>query len=165
MSQAGAPQLGERWRACAGSDPDGAVAACTAIVASGRESSANLAVAHYNRGIAYRHKRAFARAIADGSRAIRLRPDYIEAYVERGIAYYETRQFERAIADDDAAIRLKPDLAETYNNRCLAYLKLAQYARATRDFDQTIRLDKNYGNALINRSLGSTVPDGVERSP
>jgi tetratricopeptide (TPR) repeat protein len=134
----------------------------------------NYAEAYYNRGNAYHHKSHYDRAIQDErtvglkpgdaddhaiqdyDRAIRLRPDYAEAFNNRGIVFYDKTQYDRAIQDYDQAIRLQPDLAEAFNNRSLAYYKQNQYDRALQDFDQTIRLKKNYGNALVSRGLGAS---------
>ena len=143
------------WTVCADSDVGKAIVACSAII---HARGLNLALAYYDRGIAYRLTRQFNRAMADLNRSIRLQPDFAAAYVERGLVWYEKREYARAIADDDAVIRLKPDLVEGFNNRALARLKLAQYELATADFNQTIRLQQYYGNALINRSLGPLVP-------
>ena len=148
-------QQDDNWPVCAGSDADRAIAACSAIIGA---RGPNIALAWYDRGIAYRLMRQFDRALSDLNRSIRLQPDFAAAFVERGIVHYEKRQYALAIADDDAAIRLKPDLAEAFNNRALARLKLAQFELATADFNQTIRLYQYYGNALINRSLGSLEP-------
>ena len=145
----------EYWPVCASNDASRSIAACSAII---RARGPNLALAFYDRGIAWRQTRRFDRALADLNRALRSQPHFAAAFVERGIVHYEMRDYLRAIADDDAAIRLKPDLAEAYNNRALARLKLAQFELATADFNRTIRLHQYYGNALINRSLGPLAP-------
>jgi tetratricopeptide (TPR) repeat protein len=169
-----AAKLHESWRRCIDSSAEIGIRGCTAVIGSGGQSGAALAVAFYNRGIAYQrkdqyerangrgtaHKRASwnDRAIQDYDRAIRLKPDYAQAFVNRGIAYYDKGQYDRAIQDYDQAIRLKPDLAEAFNNRALAYHRKGRYDRAKQDFDQTIRLNQYYGNALINRALGPSDP-------
>ena len=61
-------------------------------------------------------------AIEDYNEAIRLKPDYVEAYNNRGNVYNNLGQYQRAIQDCNKAIRLKPDCAEAYNNRGIAYL-------------------------------------------
>jgi tetratricopeptide (TPR) repeat protein len=173
MLAAGAPD--DAWRRCAGADPDAALAACSAIIASGAESGARLAAAHYDRGIAYRNKSQYDRAhqgpdpdasldraIADYGRALALRPDYAEALANRAIAWFDRGEYDRSIADSDAAIRLRPDLAEAYNNRALAWYRQGRYDRALPDFDKTILLNKNYGNALITRSLPPFAPGGTD---
>jgi lipoprotein NlpI len=60
-------------------------------------------------------------AIADFGQAIRIRPNFPEAYFYRGNAHAVKREFELAIADYDAALRLKPDFAQAFYNR--AFLK------------------------------------------
>ena len=145
----------ENWPLCARSDAEQAIVACTSLI---RERGPEIALALYNRAIAYRQTRQFDRALADLNRVIQLRADFTAAYVERGIVRYEMRNYIGAIADADAAIHLKSDLAEGFNNRALARLKLGQYDLATADFNRTIRLHQYYGNALINRSLGPLEP-------
>jgi tetratricopeptide (TPR) repeat protein len=154
-AQASPSRGDDKWPLCARSDADRAIVACTSII---RERDPDLALALYDRGIAWRLTRQFERALADLNRAIQLQADFAAAFVERGIVHYEMRHYTQAIADNDAAIRLKPDLAEAFNNRALARLKLGQYDLATADFNRTIRLHQYYGNALINRSLGPLEP-------
>jgi len=43
----------EYWSQCHGTDPDRAIAACTALIESGKEQAANLADVFYRRGLAY----------------------------------------------------------------------------------------------------------------
>jgi tetratricopeptide (TPR) repeat protein len=90
------------------------------------------------------------KAIEYLNEAIRLKPDYAEAYGNRGIAYVKLGQYQRAIQDYDTAIRLKPDDAiavAVYNNRGLAYAELGQYQRAIQDYDTAIRLKPDYAMA------------------
>ena len=56
-------------------------------------------------------------AIADYDQAIRLKPDYAEAYNNRGNAKRALERHDEAIVDYNEAIRLKPDFAEPYYNR------------------------------------------------
>ena len=168
LALAAAPQPSERWLQCAGEDAVAAIESCSAIIRGGGERG-TLAIAYFNRGLAYHRRSQFERAnviagasfeaaaeqaLKDYGEAIRLRPDYAEAYSNRGIVYYDKGQFDRAIQDYDQAIRLNPELPEAYNNRSLAWYKKGQYGLATRDFDHTIKLNKNYGNAMINRAVG-----------
>ena len=60
-------------------------------------------------------------AIDELNEAIRLNPQFAEAYYNRGIAYYDLGQHERAIEDFDEAVRLNPQDAEAYYNRGNAY--------------------------------------------
>jgi tetratricopeptide (TPR) repeat protein len=43
---------------------------------------------HYERGVAYIEEGRYDRALAEFTIAIRLKPDYADAYFKRGIAYF-----------------------------------------------------------------------------
>ena len=90
-------------------------------------------------------------AIADYTQAIRLKPDYADAYNNRGIAKDDLGQYLAAIADYDTAIRLKPDYADTYNNRGIVKARLGQHLDAIADYNTAIRLKSDYADAYVNR--------------
>ena len=118
------------WDACKGDDPDRSIAACTRIIQGRGETAKNSAIAHHERGLAYRSKGDFDRAIADYSEAIRLDPKLAAAYNNRGNAYKNKGDFDRAIADLSEAIRLDPKLASAYNDRGNAYGARGNIGRA-----------------------------------
>ena len=78
------------------SHPDIKIVACTRNIKSGRFIGQNLAVAFNNRGLAYKRKGQWEKAIADFSEAINLKPDFVFAYNNRGNAYYDKGQFDQA---------------------------------------------------------------------
>ena len=84
-------------------------------------------------------------------RAIRLKPDYAEAYNNRGSAKQALGQHDAALADCDEALRLKPDYAEAYYNRGNAKYALRRYEAAITDYDEAIRLKPDYAVAYNNR--------------
>ena len=86
--------------------------------------------------------------------AIRLKPDYAEAYYYRGGAYCILGQCQRAIQDLDTAIRLKPGYAAAYNIRGFAYSILGQHQRAIQDLNTAIRL--NADDAALYYSRGAS---------
>ena len=136
-----------------GNHPDIRIVACTRNIQSGRFTGQNLAVAFTNRGLAYKSKGQWDRAIADFSEAIRLKPDFVTAFNNRGNIYYGKRQYDRAIMDYDEAIRLKPDLAEAFSNRGNVYRKKGQFDRAIEDYDKAIHLKPGDGRMFANRGL------------
>ncbi len=84
------------WDACKKDDPDRSIAACTRIIQGRGETAKNSAIAHHERGLAYRSKGDFDRAIANYSEAIRLDPKLAAAYNNRGNAYKNKGDFDRA---------------------------------------------------------------------
>ena len=64
-----------------------------------------------SRGVAYDIKGDTDRAIADFDAAIRLKPEFADAYINRGLAWIEKRDYERAIADFTEATILNTENA------------------------------------------------------
>ena len=83
--------------------------------------------------------------------ALKLQPDYADAYNSRGIAHASLGQYQRAIENFNEAIHLKPDYAMVYNNRGFAYSNLGQYQRAIEDFNEAVHLKPDYTKAYNNR--------------
>src|SRR5215469_116981 len=92
------------------------------------------------------------KAVADYTEAIRLNPDYAEAYNGRGQAYFKLRQFDKAISDYGDAIRIKPDFAEAYSNRGFTYTRLGQFEKALADCSEAIRIKPDFAEAYKNRA-------------
>src|SRR6187431_386504 len=70
-------------KACADQKGDEAIAACTrAIDAGGRSKS--MAAVYFNRALEWNAKKDFDRAIADYTEAIKINPEYREAFNNRG---------------------------------------------------------------------------------
>ncbi len=80
--------------------------------------------------------------------AIRLKPDYAEAYTNRGVARRAKGDVDGALQDYTEAIRLKPDYAQTYNNRGNAR---EDDVDALQDYTEAIRLKPDYATAFYNR--------------
>ena len=136
-----------------GIHPDIQIAACTRNIQSGRFTGRNLAAAFTNRGLAYKRKGQWDRAIADYSEALRLQPDDAQVFNNRGNAYYYKGQLDRAIKDYDDAIRLEPDLAVAFGNRGNVYRKNGQFDRAIADYSEAIRLDPDDAQVFADRGL------------
>ena len=107
---------------CAGTGPDvdAQIAACTRQIGSERWHGHDLAVEHYNRGIARKAKGDLDRAIADYTEAIRLDPEYEYAYFNRGVAWSRKGDLDRAIADYDRVLRLDPKYGHAHFERGVA---------------------------------------------
>ncbi|MBA4719368.1 MAG: AAA family ATPase, partial [Nitrosopumilus sp.] len=102
---------------------------------------------------AYDKKGESDRAIKDFNQAIKLKPDFADAFNNRGVAYDKKGESDRAIQDFNQAIELNSDFAGAFNNRGVAYDKKEEFDRAIKDYNQAIKLNSEYANAFHNRGL------------
>jgi len=144
------------WSQCTGREGpivDVVIEGCTAIIQAGQDPPQKLAAAHNNRGVAYRLKGEYDRAMQDYEQAIRLNPDSANYYNNRGIIYRIKGDYDRAIADYDEALWLKSDYPAAFYNRALAYADKGEYDHALADFDVVMRFDARNALALYARGM------------
>ena len=87
------------------------------------------------------------------SNAIRLNPNFAEAYVNRGVARKSKGDLEGAIQDYNEAIRLDPNDADSFNNRGNARKIQGDADGALLDFNEAIRLKPDYAFAFHGRGV------------
>jgi tetratricopeptide (TPR) repeat protein len=149
------------------SDPDVRIAGCTALIQAGQETTKNLSVIYNNRGTAYDRKGDNDRAIEDYNDAIRLNPNFANAFRDRGLAYYAKRDYDHAIEDFNEAIRLNTSDAaacyargNAYGGRGIGFDNENDYGHATQDYseaiqdyNEAIRLSPSFAFAYYGRGL------------
>ena len=117
------------------------------------------AYAEFYRGFTSQAKGGHDNAIADYNEALRLRPDYPEAYYGRGIVKQALDRSDEAIADYNEALRLKPDFPEAYNNRGNAKQALGRRDEAIADYNEALRLKPDFPEAYNNRGRAKQALD------
>jgi tetratricopeptide (TPR) repeat protein len=133
-------------------DQDLRIRGCTQLIQQNRDPKL-MAGAYANRGLGYRYKGEYDRAIADYNRAIKIDPK-APVYNNRGWAYYQKGDYDRAISDASVAISIDPKYKFSYHTRGEAYRAKGAYDRALSDFNQALSLDPTHLAAVV--SLGMT---------
>jgi protein O-mannosyl-transferase len=108
---------------------------------------------YLNRGNAYAGLGNYGQAIDDYSKAIEIKPYYIEAYNDRGLVYNALGNYNQAIQDYDRAIEINPVYADAYNNRGIVYSHLGNYKQAIEDYSRVIEINPKLAKAYNNRGL------------
>jgi|SRR5579871_6223878 len=129
-----ATAVADDFDTCEKESGDVAIAACTRGIASGKYKGDKLAVLYNDRGVEYANKGDRDRSIADLDQAIKLKPDYPEAYSNRGDAWRIKGDLVRAMADLDKSIELNPKSASPYYNRGLTWEAQKDWQNALTDF-------------------------------
>lgn len=132
--EAAAQTLEQAWVWCRGRDPDHLIRGCSAVIRAGKDTRDNLARAYFDRGRAWTDRGQYDRAIQDFDQAIKLDPDYPDAFNSRALAHAGAGKSEQAIADFDQAINLDPNYAIAIFNRALALQTMGRTDDAARDF-------------------------------
>lgn len=90
-------------------------------------------------------------AMSDYNNAIRLKPDFAEAFYNRGKLKHESGDKEGAMKDYNIAIGLNPNYAKAYNNRGILKYELGDLKGAMSDYNISIESKQDYALAFGNR--------------
>jgi tetratricopeptide (TPR) repeat protein len=154
---------------CAHGSGDVAIADCTLAIQSGRFTGHALALKFGNRGVEWRLKGDYERAIYDYGEAIRLDPNYADAYYNRCVAYNRQQKYDLALDDCSKAIEIGPgentlnatgqeklsndrSKSDYYAQRGVARHGRKEIDRAIADYSEALRLYPGNVIALNNRA-------------
>ena len=110
----------------------------------------NAADANYALGLAYRDSGKTDEEIQAYKQAIRLRPDFVNAFNRLGAAYVRVKKYGDAVEVYRQLSTLKPGDATAPNSMGEAYLELNRLPEAQESFRQSIRLKPDFGKAYYN---------------
>ena len=92
----------------------------------------------------------FDDAIDCYKQALKIKPDYAEAYYNMGVALKDKGDPEAAIDSYKQALKIKPDYAEAYNNMGNALMKKDDPEAAIDSYKQALKIKPDKAKAYIN---------------
>ena len=96
-------------------------------------------------------KEKHEKAIMHYSRALELKPDYVDAYNARGAIFAMWGKIDHALKDFSMAVKLKPDYFVAYLNRGVVHRSDGRYEQALKDFGKVIELQPSVYAGYSNR--------------
>jgi tetratricopeptide (TPR) repeat protein len=107
-------------------------------------------LAHYILGVAYGKMKFFGDAITSFQQAIKLKPDYIDAWNNLGWAYTESGKFPEAVGVFEQLVKLSPKDAQVWSNLGGVQARLGHEADAVSAYQMAIQLKPDYADAHFN---------------
>ena len=95
----------------------------------------------------------FDAAIDSYKQALKIKPDYAEAYYNMGVALNDKGNPKAAIESYKQGLKIKPDYAEAYNNIGIVLKDQGDLEAAIDSYKQAININPDYAEAYYNLSL------------
>lgn len=105
----------------------------------------------YNLGLEKIRQGDLAGAIKEFSRALKVNPEFVDAYYKRAITHFDSGDFKAAVEDYDRVLQIDPDNINAYCGRGIARLALGNMQDALEDGNQSIRINSNHAPAYSLR--------------
>ena len=141
-----------------------AIELASECIETGDLQPASLARAHFFRASILHQLQALDQAIDDYNTALRLDPDYEDAYFQRGSFFFMIGDFMKALPDYTEVLRLDPQNGEAYVLRGIAAHQMRDHARAIEDFNAALRINPEDREALFARSRAYEALGETERA-
>ncbi len=121
-------------------------------VISAREASQNIpkeAQKAFNRGKQYREQKKLEAALKELDRAIKLFPDYFQAWTEKGKTEINLGQSQKALQDFAQALQLLPDYEPALSGAGYCHLTLGAYDRSIEMLEKAIQINPTHVENLL----------------
>jgi tetratricopeptide (TPR) repeat protein len=108
---------------------------------------------YYLRGGLKNQLKDYYGAIEDYTSAIKIDPNFADAYLKRGILLQLIKDFKEAMKDYSQAIEITPDNPKGYYFRGQIRQVLKDFKGAIVDYTQVITIDRNFPDSYRNRAI------------
>ena len=105
------------------------------------------------RGVCFREKKKYKKAVDEFKKAVKLDPDYSDAYAGLGITSGLLEEPQKAVDYYNQAIELNPATPGYYNNLGISLISLGKIDEAVKCFKKSISLNPSFVRAVNNLGL------------
>src|ERR687883_1732424 len=120
----------------------------------------------YNKGVNYMSNEKFLDAIRSFDLALRLDPQYVDAWIKRGYSHFHLGEYTVAIASYDRALEVDVNNASAWNLKGLAYYKMKNYDKAIECCEKAVDINPNEGMSWYNKgcylTLSGKIDEGLD---
>lgn len=123
------------------------------------------ALEKFQQGRVLHARKEYAKAIQAFQEAIKVKPDFAEAYHGAGMSYGAMRRTDLAINNFRQAVRLKPEMPLFHYHLALAYYVSGDRPKAQEEYRLLTRLDPNLAAKLRDMLEKAPLPPQPQLSP
>ena len=120
----------------------------------------------YNKGINHMSNEKLVDAIRCFELAIRMDPEFVNAWIKKGYSHFHLNEFTVAISCYDKALDLDINNSEAWNLKGLAYYRMGNLQKAVECCEKALDINYNDGMSWYNLAcylvLDGRVDDGIE---
>ena len=102
-------------------------------------------------GVVLKDKGELDAAIDSYKKAIKIKPDFAEAYSNMGVSLTDQGKLDTAITSYKQAIKIKPDFAEAYYNMGVALKEKGDLEAAIDSYNQALKIKPDYEIARVKK--------------
>jgi tetratricopeptide (TPR) repeat protein len=106
-----------------------------------------------NLGLAYSELGDYEKAVAQLEKAVRLEPEFTDAYNNLGNVYVKKKEYTKALPYYLEALKYQPENCQPYENLGRAYYELQQYDKALEYLAQSLKKNPDSGQTHVNLAL------------
>lgn len=116
----------------------------------------------YKKGIDHMANEKLEDAIRSFELAIRIDPNYVDAWIKKGYAHFHLGEYTVSISSYDRALDIDLNNAEAWNLKGLAYYKMKNYDKAIEVCEKAIDINPNDGMSWYNMACYLTLTGDVD---
>lgn len=105
------------------------------------------------RGKTYRQAGNLDKALADYDSAIKIDPNFSDAYVDRAALYIYKAEYDKTIQDSSKALSIDPRTTEALFNRGAAYLLSRNPEKAIPDYNEGLKINPENVKGYLGRGM------------